>query len=733
MSEAKSLTSQAHGHGASALELLARRIAHLVEKLGGRRGVDGFVDRVLAGEVTGWAFDPTKPHRRVHIVARCDGKIVAEALADLPRKDLAQSGKGDGRHGFNLRLPANLFDGAARKVRVEIGGGPVRRLLKGGAITVAAKRPAAAPPPPARPTPSHGELESIVQGVLNGWAAHPRNGGAAAVVDVYDDERYLGSITADRPRPGLREAGAPSGALGFQFRLPPAVDATGIGRIRARIAGTRIDLRRCASFPGDAAIGAQAGGRNPDPAIPSHPPAPAPAADRRPEPALPARRQVALLVTGDADEALMRRSTKTWAVQSWPNLAIGAISATVVTEGEHRFGPADEDRLRAFAAEAHTLVLARADEDLDAALARAVAVGRPLCDVLTWERAASSRRDADRLAVLLGDSAAPLAVRGRVIAAYPGRLAAELAAGDTRPFELWLASNPSLRWGRLAGALSSARATQTPSLAPVAPPPAPRRISIAVWPGWSPASLDSLVALATAAPAVCDLEALVPAGAPVAEIDARLSRDGERRLTVRPVDGPASSHAGGWLRAFGEAAAGDVIVLCRAGVVLQSSPGGLEEICGWARHRLAGPVTVAITAADDDIPLAGLALRQTRLGWTTVSGFTPTLKGRARPVLAAPGAFMAVDRAKLAAAGGFDAERFPEDGADLDLCLRMRRTGHAAILIGDVAAAAAAIPVAGASLPAALALLDVDELAAAAAAYPAPSAPTRRQTPDAPA
>ena len=82
MSEAKSNAVQARGQGAGIMELLARRLAHMIEKLGGRRGVDGFVDRVLAGEVIGWAFDPNKPHRRVHIVARCDGKIDIARLTD---------------------------------------------------------------------------------------------------------------------------------------------------------------------------------------------------------------------------------------------------------------------------------------------------------------------------------------------------------------------------------------------------------------------------------------------------------------------------------------------------------------------------------------------------------------------------------------------------------------------------------------------------------------------------
>ena len=715
MSEAKSVALQ--GRGAGVLELLARRMARLVEKIAGRHGVDGFVDRVLAAEVIGWAFDPKKPHRRVHIVARCEGRIVAEALADLPRKDLAQDGKGDGRHGFNLRLPASLFDGAPRKVRIEVGNGPARRLLRGGAITVAARRPAAAAPPPPRPAPSHGEMEAVSGGVLHGWAAHPKNGGASAVVDVYDDERYLGSVTAERPRPGLREAGAPAGAQGFQFRLPAGCDDATVGRLRARIAGTRIDLRRARGFPGQNGEPRQTGeDASPAPVSPQ-----APAPGRRPI----AQRQVALLIAGEAGEDEMRRATKAWAAQNWPSLSIGAVGpARGDAEGEHRFGPGDEARLRAFLAGVHTVVLARPEETLDAALARAVAVGRPLCDVLTWERAPSVRRDADRLAALLGETPAAFAVRGELVAAYPGKLAAELAAGAPGAFAQWLAAYPAARWGRLTGALSHGPAQS--AIAPVPPPRTPSRITLATWPAWSDAARDSLMALVASAPVDSDLEILVPATAPLAEITAQIPA-AERRLSVRPVDVPADEAAGGWLRALGEAASGEVLVLCRAGVELKAGTNVLATIAAWALHPLAGAVTVEISGADAETPLAGLALRQAKAGWTPASAFQPALRGRSRPVLGAPAAFMALDRAKLAAVGGFDADRFAGEGADLDLALRLRRTGCAGILLGDLRAEAPAGPLPPAAGHAALAPLDTDELAAAAEAFPAPAPPARRR------
>jgi hypothetical protein len=96
-----------------------------------RRRVEGFVDGCVAGEIRGWALAPGEPGRRVHVVALCEGRVVAEALADLSRLDLLQDGRGDGRHGFRLRLPPELLDGTARTVRVEaVVAGARERLLR---------------------------------------------------------------------------------------------------------------------------------------------------------------------------------------------------------------------------------------------------------------------------------------------------------------------------------------------------------------------------------------------------------------------------------------------------------------------------------------------------------------------------------------------------------------------------------------------------------------------------
>ncbi len=162
------------------------------------------------------------------------------------------------------------------------------------------------------------------------------------------------------------------------------------------------------------------------------------------------------------------------------------------------------------------------------------------------------------------------------------------------------------------------------------------------------------------------------------------------------------------------------MLICQAGVRLDDAAGGLLEIAAWASAPNVGAVTVPIRRGDGR-HLAGLALERTPAGWSARSAFTEALHGHRRPVLAAPAAFLAIGRDKLAMLGGVDAARLPAGAADLDLGLRLRRIGLPCVLLGELAAdAGAGVSLAGEATGPALAAFDPAELAAAACAYPAP-------------
>lgn len=72
-------------------------------------------------QVDGWAWAPDWPGAGVAVEARVEGRIVATAAADRQRPDLAQAGIGDGRHGFALRIDADLIGGAPRLAIAGVG------------------------------------------------------------------------------------------------------------------------------------------------------------------------------------------------------------------------------------------------------------------------------------------------------------------------------------------------------------------------------------------------------------------------------------------------------------------------------------------------------------------------------------------------------------------------------------------------------------------------------------
>ena len=596
-----------------------RKTGRLAQRLVGRQPIEGFVDSVRSGEIKGWAFDPNQPSRRVHVVARFEGKVVGEALADLSRRDLIQKGPGDGRHAFNLKLHTAVLDGATRQIRVAAESRWGRTRLIGGDVLLGANL--------------DGEASTTGQTL------------------------------------------APLSAVG---QGAPA-RVTGEGR-------------------------------------------------------------AALLLWGDGTG--VDASLRDWNGQAWPDLAVGRLGNRAPgLDADATFGPDDGERLRAFVRSSHTVVLARCGDRIDPGLARLAVQTRPLCDVLTWTAsgAAGQRPEARALGVLLGESLqGAFAVRRHVLDAAPNEVLQRLAAGRPRGLELWAASQTALRWAHLPAELIDRppeTATPTP-LEPsdalgldsfvwvhgdgtgpgrLAPTRRAKRISLAVWPQAGTAhhsAIDALVAGAWDA----EIEILTLAG-PSPDQVARwreLTGANRDRLTVRTIDPPASGATGAWLSSLGQAASGEVVVFCHAGV--RPPPGdALAELAAWSLSPLVGATTLNLRPPSGRL-LAGLALARAGANWALTSGFDPARVGQPRPILAAPSEFMLLSRAKLAAFGGFDDRRFPDQGAEFDLALRLRRAGHAAVLLGESATSVEEL--APRWDAAGLAGFDAAELAAAADAYP---------------
>ncbi len=96
--------------------------------------IQGYLDKVEGLYAIGWAFNKAKPEERLKVVVYVDDKPVAEGVADKFREDLLKAGIGDGRYGFEIELPEDIFDEESHEIRVlakgvELKNSPMKKLL----------------------------------------------------------------------------------------------------------------------------------------------------------------------------------------------------------------------------------------------------------------------------------------------------------------------------------------------------------------------------------------------------------------------------------------------------------------------------------------------------------------------------------------------------------------------------------------------------------------------------
>ncbi len=130
-----------------------------------------------------------------------------------------------------------------------------------------------------------------------------------------------------------------------------------------------------------------------------------------------------------------------------------------------------------------------------------------------------------------------------------------------------------------------------------------------------------------------------------------------RSLTLRRLDPPPHDLGdAGWWRAMGQAATGQVVLFCHGAV--RTPAEAVRPMVGWACQPGVGGVTCALAGGE---------------------GLEP---GADRPIPAAPAALMAISRAALAQADGFETLAAGRGASDLSLALRLRRGGRRAVLLG---------------------------------------------------
>lgn len=94
---------------------------------------EGYHDVTNCNGITGWAWDAARPDLPLEIDVYDGVRLLARVVADQPREDLQRAGKGNGRHGFMLPTPGDLYDGVPHEIVMKyaatgasLGNGPLR-------------------------------------------------------------------------------------------------------------------------------------------------------------------------------------------------------------------------------------------------------------------------------------------------------------------------------------------------------------------------------------------------------------------------------------------------------------------------------------------------------------------------------------------------------------------------------------------------------------------------------
>ena len=165
-----------------------------------RQDVQGYVDKQEGLFLLGWAHDPEPGAAPVVVELLAAGETCGYAVADRYRQDIADSGVGNGQHGFALRIPNHLLEGPP--VELTVRECTTGTLLLGSGITVG--RVSDVP---------HGGILEVHGAYLNGWIHEPRGFGAPVDLHLWVDGERVGIGRADSPR-------SQGDGLEFWLRIP---------------------------------------------------------------------------------------------------------------------------------------------------------------------------------------------------------------------------------------------------------------------------------------------------------------------------------------------------------------------------------------------------------------------------------------------------------------------------------------------------------------------------------
>jgi GT2 family glycosyltransferase/glycosyltransferase involved in cell wall biosynthesis len=198
-----------------------------------KRPLQGHIDSVTRTEISGWAWDPTKPNDRIRLILTKDGVAVGKGVARDERPGLILAGIGDGRHAFRIKLEPGALSDEEQTLHLKcaesdcpLPGSPIlvppALTFRGSHLEATASLGSEATVPNglgATDSPTEwGYLDAIDVSGIEGWAVSPVSEDEILTMVLIVDGRHLFSVPCNRPRLSIR--GREEKLCGFGIEMP---------------------------------------------------------------------------------------------------------------------------------------------------------------------------------------------------------------------------------------------------------------------------------------------------------------------------------------------------------------------------------------------------------------------------------------------------------------------------------------------------------------------------------
>lgn len=148
-----------------------------------RSRLQGFFERIEGMEAVGWVWNTQESQLKLKVDLLVNKKKIATGIAGQSRGDLADAGIGDGCHGFQIKLPSELFLSPGEfEITPQVVSNNVVFLLNPLSLKVERK---------IENKIVRGDINDVFGGVIKGWSYYPDKLDKSVIIELRENNQKL--------------------------------------------------------------------------------------------------------------------------------------------------------------------------------------------------------------------------------------------------------------------------------------------------------------------------------------------------------------------------------------------------------------------------------------------------------------------------------------------------------------------------------------------------------------